>query len=359
MKRKKFFAIAAICGMIFSGCGDEKAVEEKPVIVKVRVAEIENSGMTENYPGKVKGRYETDMAFQVGGKIISRRVQPGSAVNAGDVLMTIDPKDFNEQLRGSDAAVSSAKAQLELAKNNFERYAKLFEENAISAATLDQYRTQYNAAQANYESAIADAQYKYNATEYTNLTANAAGIISNTNAEVGQVVAAGQKVLTLIQTNELEVAAEIPENKISEIREGMPAKINFWATDGNFDGTVREISPMADNNSRTFSVKITLTNPPADLKPGMTANAIFNFAGNAAEKSVVLPLAAIYQAGDKPGVWVVKDNRVNLKNVEVKNFKDNAVKVSGINPGEVVVVAGTGNLREGLEVRTIKERDKG
>ena len=213
--KKKFLSGVLVACLFLIGCSKEETPPPKPPLVKVQQVKPSNSAQEENYSGVVRGRYETNLSFQVGGKIISRDVQSGSRVRAGDVLMTLDPKDIVEQSRSAEAQVASAQSQLQLAKANLDRYAELFKSEAIAAAVLDQYKTQYDAAQAAYDAAVAQAQQTRNALDYTTLTANADGVISEIQAEVGQVVAAGQRVLTLVQTDELEVVVSIPENKIS------------------------------------------------------------------------------------------------------------------------------------------------
>ncbi|MBR0288153.1 MAG: efflux RND transporter periplasmic adaptor subunit, partial [Selenomonadaceae bacterium] len=193
---KKFLSGIIALSFLLIGCGEEKFSAPKPPVVKVQKISFANAAQEENYSGVVKGRYETNLAFQVGGKIVSRNVQQGTLVSAGEVLMTLDPKDIAEQSRGAEAQVSSAQAQLNLAKSNFERYSALFNENAISAAELDRYKTQYDSAVAAYNAAVAQAEQSLNALDYTTLQANADGVISAINAEVGQVVAPGQTVLT-------------------------------------------------------------------------------------------------------------------------------------------------------------------
>ena len=329
------------------GCGKEIQTP-KPPLVKVQQVNLSDTTQEENYSGVVKGRYETNLSFQVGGKIISRDVQAGSRVRAGDVLMTLDPKDIAEQSRSAEAQVSSAKAQLQLAKTNYNRYAELFKSEAVAAAVLDQYKTQLDAAQAAYDAAVAQAQQSQNALEYTTLTANANGVISNVNAEVGQVVAAGQTVLTLVQTGELEVVINIPENKISDLQIGQRVSVEFWATRDLASGTVREISPMADSASRTFTVKISLPEVQ-NVQLGMTANVTMREVSTGA---IVLPMSAIYQTGDAAQVWLVDGGKVSLRKVEVTAFDDNRVQVHGLKSGDKVVVAGVQKLRDGQEVRT-------
>lgn len=344
---KKFFLPAVVAAsLLLVGCGKEPEII-KPPVVKVQQVSYSNTASEENYSGVVRGRYETNLSFQVGGKIISRNVQTGSVVRAGDVLMSLDPKDIVEQSRSAQANVDSTLAQLQLAKANLDRYTELYKSQAIPAAVLDQYKTQYDAAKAAYDAAVAQAQQSQNALEYTTLTANADGVISAVNAEVGQVVAAGQSVLTLVQTAEFEVVANIPENKISAVQIGQRVLINFWATGNEVTGTVREISPMADPASRTFAVRITLPDV-SNVQLGMTASV---FMTQTASNAIVLPLSAIYQTGTDAQVWLVDGGKVSLRKVEVTAFDDNNVRVRGLKSGDTVVIAGVHKLRDGQAVR--------
>ena len=345
--KKKFLAGIVALNFLLVGCNEEVAVQ-KPPLVKVQKVALANAASEENYSGVVRGRYETNLSFQVGGKIISRDVQAGSFVRAGEILMTLDPKDIVEQSRSADAQVASTFAQLQLAKSNLDRYTELYKSEAVAAAVLDQYKTHFDAAQAAYDNALAQAQQSQNALDYTTLTANADGVISNVAAEIGQVVAAGQSVLTLVQTGEFEVVVDIPENKISAVQIGQQVTINFWATNDIVSGTVREISPMADLASRTFTVKISLPDVK-NIQLGMTANVSMREVSTGA---IILPLSAIYHTGDAAQVWLVDGDKVSLRKVAVTAFDDNNVQVRGLRSGDVVVVAGVNKLRDGQEVRT-------
>lgn len=353
--KKYFWIFFIITAIFFTGCGEEEIISKAPR-VKVEKVNFSSSQKIENYSGVVKGRYETNLAFQVDGKIISRNVQVGSAVNVGEILMTIDPKDIFEQNQSADAQVQAAIAKKNLAASNLKRYSDLYKENAVAAATLEQYQAEYDSAVAEYNSAVAQAEQNKNSLDYTKLLANADGVISQISAEVGQVVSAGQNILTLVQTNELEVETNIPENKISEIQIGQQVTVNFWANNKILSGRVREISPSADSNSRTFSVRISLENFSSEnIQLGMTANVSVSMKNSLADNEIILPLSAIYQTGKNPQVWVVKDNKVELKNISATDFDKNSVKVRGLSAGDVVVVAGIHKLREGLEVRIGEE----
>ena len=349
---KQILTTVMLTLIFMTGCGGEKVEQPPPPMVKTILASQAGNSITDNYPGVVKGRYESNLAFQTGGRILSRDVQKGSFVYAGDVLMTIDSRDAVQQLNAVEAQVAQAQSQLNLAKTNLDRYSELYKENAIAAATLDQYRTNYENAVASYNAAVAQAAQYQNNLNYTNLTSSADGVISAVNAEIGQVVLAGQTVLTLVQTDELEVEIDVPENHLADVVEGKTADVTFWAVNGRAQGVVREIAPMADETARTYRVRLSLINPPPNIQLGMTAEVTLT-STNAVANAYILPLSAIYQTNDKTQVWIVtNDNKVALKNVRVENFSGNEVLVQGLSPQDKVITAGIHKLREGQEVRS-------
>ncbi len=355
MTKKQFAAVFSAVAFFISGCGDEAVSDSYIPMVQTQAVDIKkSSNVGQNYTGTVRGRFETNMAFQVGGQISERRVQVGSRVRAGDVLMTINPRDVIEQTRQAEAQTQAAKSQLELARTNLDRYEKLFEQDVISRSVLDQYRTNFDAANAQYQAAVAAESASRNALSYTNLTADSDGIISNINVESGQIVSAGQVVCTLIQTNELEVAINVPENRLSEVEIGKAVAINFWAVDGDFTGVVREVSPMADQLTRTFAIKISIPDPPENLQLGMTAS-VQTFDQNLTSGLVEIPLSSIFQTDDQPQIWLVQNNSVSSKKIEVVSMNDKTAFVRGLKPGSVIVTAGVHKLNDGDPVRLAGE----
>lgn len=354
MKNYKLLAVTAVSlALLLGGCGSQPQTADKPLLVKTQQAGMGTQAQAGSYSGTVKGRYETNMSFQVGGQIIARNVQVGSRVRAGDVLMVIDGRDVIQQSNQGDAQVASARAQLDLAKRNLGRYTQLYRENAVSRSTLDQYQANYDAAFAAYRSALAQQAQGHNAMGYTNLTAGANGVVSAISAEEGQVVAAGQTVLTLVQSGEMEVEINVPEKRVAELSLGMPVSVSFWALEGRTDGTIREISPMADAVTRTYRVRITLPEPPEGMQLGMTASVSIKTADDSMAAGAVLPLSAIFQNGDTPEVWVVGDDKtLTAKPVKVESLGDDTVRVTGLNGSDLVVVAGVHKLHAGQTVRT-------
>lgn len=154
---------------------------------------------------------------------MNRNVQLGDMVSAGQVLMTIDARDVVETSNQGDAQVVAAKAELDLAQSNLNRYQQLYDQEAIPAMVLDQYKTTYKSALAQYNQAVQG----HNSLDYTALTAPMSGVISAINVETGQVVGAGQAVISMVQADELEVETDIPENHLEDVPLGKTVEVSF------------------------------------------------------------------------------------------------------------------------------------
>nr|WP_324332221.1 efflux RND transporter periplasmic adaptor subunit [Methylomusa anaerophila] len=334
-----------------TGCAKTGTVSEETPLVRSQVIRLDAAGQSAAYSGEVRGRYETQLAFQVGGKIVKRYVELGSVVNPGDILMEIDVKDIREAVNIGSAQVTSAQSQLTLAATNLERYRKLYEQGAVSQLQLDQYQNAYEVARAAAQQA--EAQYAQSANQmgYSRLIADSAGVVAGVSAEAGQVVSTGQPVLTLVQGDEREVEINVPENRIDELRQARQIQVRFWALpEVVLNGQVREISPVANNITRTYKARISLINPPAEVGLGMTASVTVENTG--AKPVVYIPLTAVYQTGDTPGVWVVENDTATLRPVRTGDFGDGRIQIlDGLHDGDVIVTAGVQKLREGQKVR--------
>lgn len=352
LHRRAAILLLALLSLAFAGCGGDAEGTRLPP--KVRTVTVgEGAGMESvTYTGTVRGRYEQALAFQVSGQVLERLVNVGDRVSRGQVLARIDPKDVREQSNMGDAQVASAKAQLDLAAVNLERYRQLYAADAVAKATLDQYQTSYDAALAAYNSAAAQAATGHNALGYTALVAPSDGVISNISIETGQIVSTGQTAMTIVQEGEPEAEINIPENRIRAAAVGQEMTLTFWALDGETRGYIREIAPMADSASRTYRVRVSIPEPPAGLALGMTVTA-FRSAEAEDGTAFVLPLTAIYQPLDQPLVWLCQpDGTVRTVPVTIEGYEGkNSVRVQGLARGDKVVVAGVHTLAEGQAVR--------
>ncbi len=355
MMRKAIAAYAVLAVLILAvaltGCASKQQGQEEAPLVRTQTVKLDHYGQSAGYAGEVRGRYETQLAFQVSGKVMRRSVEVGSRVNAGDALMEIDAKDIQQTANIASAQVYSAESQLNLAESNLARYRTLYEQGAVSRAQLDQYQNAYAVALASVRQASAQYVQGANQVGYSTLVADQDGVISALNVEAGQVVSAGQIVAVLVQDGEREVEINIPENRVEELRKAGQIRVTFWALpDVAAEGKIREISPIADKVTRTYKVRISLVDPPPGLALGMTANVAT--ANGGVQPTVFVPLAAIYQTGDTPGVWVVSDGAVTLRPVKTGAFGDDKIQIlEGLQDGDVIVTAGVQKLREGQKVR--------
>ncbi|MEN6414579.1 MAG: efflux RND transporter periplasmic adaptor subunit [Veillonellales bacterium] len=357
-KQKIYYGLAALVialciigGIIWNSHRQVKTVTDDITVVQTAVIGAAGSAQEYTYSGEVRGRYESQLAFQVSGKIIKRNVELGSVINVGDVLMQIDPKDIQQTVNSASAQVYSAESQLRLAESNLNRYRQLYEDGAVGRMTYEQYVSAYEVASATVQQASAQRTQGANQLDYSLLRTDKPGVVSAIKAEAGQVVSAGQPVLTIVQDGEREVEISVPENRIEELRKAQQIKVTFWALSNvSAAGKVREIAPMADPVTRTYKVRISLLNPPPEMKLGMTA-AVSLF-DSEAQSTATIPLSAVYQNGDTPYVWVVTDGTVALRQIKTGKFGNGTIQVvAGLQQGDRIVTAGVHKLNEGQKVK--------
>ena len=354
--KKWHVVVIAVAVVAFLGWRIASSILSKPAdervapVVRTMTVGASATNDTVTYPGEVRGKYESKLAFQVAGKIIRRDVNLGDRVSAGQVLMEIDPKDVIEKVRAAEAAYTAADTQARLASDNYARYESLHSQGAVSTMVRDQYRTQYEASAATLNQAAANLTAAENQMSYTTLVADHDGSIASISGEVGQVVAAGSPVVTMVQDEGREIEIHVPENHIGSIYPGENAKVTFWALSNvTAMGRVTDISSMADSVTRTYTVRVAVDDFPAAARLGMTAKVEFKGKGS---MGILLPQSAIYQRGDKPKVWVVTDGKVHLKEVVTAGYDGDNVKItSGLSDGDVVVTGGINQLSEGEDVR--------
>lgn len=349
------YVAAGVIAVIVSGLvvyryiSAPQAVSENVPLVRTAVVGAGAASQNYTYSGEVRGRYERQLAFQVGGKIIGRNVELGSAVNQGDILMTVDAKDIEQTVNGTAAQVYSAESRLRLAQSNLDRFRQLYEEGVVGRMVYEQYANAYDLAVASLQQASAQHVQGVNQLDYSRLRADKPGVVSGIFAEAGQVVGAGQPVLTVVQDGEREVEISVPENRLEELRNGQRLKVTFWALPMvAVDGRVREVAPVADTVTRTYKVRISLLNPAPEIKLGMTASV--TVVGSSSQ-TITVPLAAVYQNGAQPAVWVVNGDTLALRPIRTGPFGDGTVQVlEGLQPGERIVTAGVHKLRDGQQV---------
>lgn len=305
------------------------------------------------YAGEVRARYESTLGFRVAGKLVSRQVNVGEQVKAGQVLARLDPRDLQLGDAAAVAQVAAAQSQSTVTKNDLERVKGLHAKGYASQGELDRFTTQYEAAKAQLEAVKAQRDQIANQASYSTLTADADGVVTAVLAESGTVVAAGQPVVQLARGGAIEIAAAIPEDRVNTVREGMKVTVSLWSGgDKTYPGTVRELSSAADPFTRTYALRVSVPNAPTEMKLRMTAAVSIPLEG--LPDLIHIPAAAMVTQGGKAGVWVfdAKAGAVAFRAVDFAGVQGNEVlAAAGLKAGDVVVTAGAAFLNEGQKVR--------
>jgi RND family efflux transporter MFP subunit len=357
--RRPFLAALAVIGAPFllSGCKAETAPAvraERPVQAQ-RVFFASEEARRE-FSGVIRARYETDLGFRVAGKVVARIVNVGDRVRVGDVVARLDPQDLRLQVESAEAEFAAASSSLAQAAADLDRYATLKARGFASIADYDRKMAVKDEAAGRIERARRALDLAKNQLGYSELRADADGVITTTLAEPGQVVALGQPVVRLAHRGEKEAVIALPETWLAEARKAT-ATMRLWSDpDRGFAAELRELAPQADPATRTYAARFTIPDADETVAFGMTATVTLTRA--AEETRAKLPLAAILNRGAGPSVFVVGDGEtLALRPVEIASFNEEwAYVTKGLNAGETVVTLGVQRLAAGERVRIVEAK---
>lgn len=345
--RKAALAIGA--ASLIAGCSKAPVAEHEEVRpVRTVVVGESNGTVGATYSGEIRARYESQLGFRAGGKIVARLVEVGSHVKRGQPLLQLDPAQESLQLAAAGAEVDAARSRVAQAKVDVQRAETLLARQFASQAEADHQRLALQQAEAQLRAALARHQLNANQRGYTTLVADRDGVVSALHAEAGTVVAAGQTVAVVAGEGEREVLISIPESRIDELRQARQLQVAVWAHPGkSWTGTLRELAPDTDSVTRTYSARIAIAQPDPDLlRLGMTASVLAPDVDG--QRAIRLPLTAIVDAGGQRKVWVVdaKSQRVAAREVKLGSAQnDNVLVTAGLAGGETVVTAGVHMLQ--------------
>ncbi|HEY9621278.1 MAG TPA: efflux RND transporter periplasmic adaptor subunit [Crinalium sp.] len=314
-------------------------------------------------------------------------VDEGQSVQAGQILAELDNSVLQAQLRQARAQAASAqatvserqaalqqeRATLAEAQSNLGRYQQLFNEGATSAQELEARRTAVataqatvgsaqaavSSAQAEVQSNVAQIQQLQTQLGQTVVRAPASGIIAESLAKVGDVTSSSNKLFSIIQNGRLELEVKVPATELSQVRIGAPVRVTSDSDRRiNLQGTVREIDPLVDPQTRQATVRVNLPNTSL-LRPGVFLRAALTIA---TAQAMTVPADAVLPQPDGSSIVYVlqNDSTVRAQTVEVgvrqTTPDQNAARVEirqGLNVGDRVVVAGAGYVRDGDRVQVV------
>lgn len=338
---------------LFTACSPQAAEDsEPPRLVKTLSIELQSGSQLLSLPGEVHARHEAPLAFRVGGKIIACPAELGVRVRSGELLARLQPEDYRLAVKGGTSNEAQAHSTLVLAEADLKRFRELRQKGVVSAAALDQKQAAYDAARAALDAIRANASEQKRKLSYTALTADADGVVTALDCNVGQVVAAGQPVVSLAHDGAKEIAVHVPESSLATFRRspGFDIKLNANSGKTTYHGVLRELAGGADPATRTYAARITVSDADDTMQLGMSAVVRMR----TTEGDVIrLPLSAVFGRDGSPGVWKVSgDGVVHRAPITVAGIEGDELRVSaGLAPGDQVVTAGANLLREGEKVR--------
>ncbi|OFA06794.1 efflux RND transporter periplasmic adaptor subunit [Duganella sp. HH101] len=345
--------LSVLAAAVLAGCS--KPAEKTEDIRPVRAIVLASSDVDVNaeFSGEVRARVESRLGFRVGGKIVARKVDVGTLVKHGQVLMQLDPQDLQLSQAQALAGLRAAETNRDLAKAELKRYQELRSKNFVSQAVLDAKDSTYKAAQANVDAAQAAYRGQSNQAGYASLVSDVDGVVTAVDAEVGQVVQPGTPVVRVARQGEKEIVIGLPEDKVETLRRVPDVQVRLWADPKNtVAGKIREISPVADPSTRTYTVKVSIPDSLAEAKLGMTA--VVQFASKTATPQIKVPLTALYYEKSASSVWVVDGGVVRLVPVTIAGAAGNDIVLgSGVKAGQTVVTAGVNLLKPGQKVKIL------
>jgi membrane fusion protein, multidrug efflux system len=340
----------SITVLLLSACDKplEPSPPPRPALVTIAGKAAANDAMI--LVGEVKSRFESNQGFRIKGKIIERKVDVGSQVKKGQVIARLDAADTNLGAAAAMADVRAAEADRALAQSEVERQRQLVSRKFVSQSSLDKYEAQLKTADARVNQAKAQAAVSGNQSRYTALVADKDGVVTQIRAEPGQVVDAGEMVVQIVDTKQIEVLVAVPESRMKGLKVGDVVAVKLWADrEKTYTGKVREIAPAASAATRAFDVRVAVTDADEAVKLGMTAGV--RFAKIEADE-IIIPTSALTQLNGNASVWVIdKSGIANPRQVTAGQYTENGVMITnGLQAGEMVAIAGVHTLIKGQKV---------
>ena len=347
--------LAGLALALLSACQPE-ADTAPPQVRPVRTVTVvkRDVGETVSFTGRIQAENEARLGFRIPGRMIERPINVGDHVEPGQVVARLEPHDELNALRTAQAGVAAAQARLNETQNIFERQKTLLARDIASRAQFEQAEATLKTARAQLDTAEAQLKAAKDRVSYTELRVDAAGTVVATGAEAGEVVQAGQMIVRVARKDGRDAVFDVPAQVLRSAPSDPLITVNL--TDDptvTATGRVREVSPQADPVTRTFEVKVGLTDPPAAMRLGST---IVGRMQLDTAPVIEIPATALTESDRRPAVWVVdpKSLTVSLRNVEVARNDPATVAISeGLDTGDIVVTAGTQALHPGQKTRLL------
>jgi RND family efflux transporter MFP subunit len=332
----------ALPAMLAACQPDVEAAAPQARPVRTVTTEKREAGVPVTLTGRIEAEDEVALAFRISGRLLENDRMLGDRLEPGQVVARLEPQNERNALRAAQANLAAAEGQLTQARNHFERQDTLLKQGWTTRANHDQ-----DAVEAQLKAA-------HDLLSFTELKADAPGVVTAVGPRAGEVVQAGQMIVRLARKDGRDAVFDVPAQLIRSAPSD--PEITVSLTDDPrvvARGRVREVGPQANPTTRTFEVKVGLTNPPEAMLLGATVTGRMEVE---AVPVIEIPATALTRFNQKPAVWIVDPSKltVSIRNVEVLRFDPASVAISeGLDTGEVVVTAGVQALHSGQKIRLL------
>jgi RND family efflux transporter MFP subunit len=347
--------LAVALPALLSGCSREEEKVE-PEIRPVRALKVErrNTGVPVTLTGRIAAEDEVSLAFRISGRMIKMDVNVGDRLAPGQVIAQLDSVNEQNTLRTAQANFTAAQGQLTQARNHFERQDTLLKQGWTTRVNHDQAVQALQTAESQLEAADAQLKTARDLVGFTELKADAPGVVTSIGPRAGEVVQVGQMIARVARKDGRDAVFDAPAQLIRSAPSD-PLITVALSDDPKVtaQGRVREVAPQANPVTRTFEVKVGLTDPPEAMRLGATVIGRMELS---AVSVFEIPASALTRSNQQPSVWIVdpKQNTVSLRRVDVVRFDQNQVSVGyGLENGDIIVTAGVQALHPGQQVRLL------
>jgi RND family efflux transporter MFP subunit len=344
--------------LAFGGCGRDAEDETRaPRPVRAVAIEAGKFGEIVELTGTIQPQTEAALSFRIGGRIVERFVGTGDVIKVGQLLARLDPQNEQNALRSAQARLTAAQGRLREARNIFAREQALLSRRYTTKTRFDQAQTAVETAQSDIEDATAQLKIAQDRVSDTELRTDTAGTIVARAAETGEVVQASQLIFRVARQGGWDAVFDVPARVLNMTPRNTPVALSLTDDPSvGATGSVRQVDPAADPNTRTFRVRVTIVSPPPAMRLGASISGRIRLDPSS---GIAIPPSALTQADGKPAVWIVDPSAmtVSLRNIGVLRFTGDAVLVAGgLEPRDIIVTAGVQALHPGQKVRLLDAR---
>jgi len=345
-----------VCGVALAGCDDaEQAAAPAPVrAIKYMTLEAGLENQRRRISGVVEAGTTSVVAFQTGGQVVELAKKVGDTVEAGDLLARLDPEPLRLRLASAQSEVAKARAAVTDADSKYSQQKQLFEKGYATRTNFESALASQRGARGDLGVAQSQLDIAKRDLAKSELRAPFGGVVAKRTTDVFEEVSAGQAIFTLQTEGEYEVKVSLPETLINVVNLGDKTNVLIpLAREAAYPGVVSEIAPLAEGVN-AYPVTVKLLDASGPLRPGMSAEALFEFPTPGGSAGFTVPIAALKPlVGEEGGeLFVFKDGALTARKVRVVNVRDNALQIVGdIAAGEVIATAGVSLLYDGMPAR--------